>query len=311
MIVVFSPNPALERVALVEQFQNGERRKPMRVATYAGGTALRAATVARLLGADVLALGFVGGNIGALLRDCLDRQDIPHVLTPIASQTRGDFLLLDKEQGVVTEVPEMPPLFTPAEADRLLIALERHLAQNVSLLLVGDSQVEGDDTLFRRAFTLARNAGVPVVADLRGNTLEAAIEAKVWLLRANLKTFQRRTERSLQYDSAIIEEAQHLVAQGVENVCVTLGEDGALLINAQGVWRIAPPVVSHFNPTGCGETLVGALAAYWERDRDLLQALRYGCAAASVNVTHDEPGHATPAEVQVLLPKTAIAKVSA
>ena len=95
-----------------------------------------------------------------------------------------------------------------------------------------------------------------------------------------------------------------MVARGVGNVVVTLGPEGALLVNAEGAWRVKAPVVSHFNPTGSGETLSGALAVYWEKTGDLLGAVRYGCAAASVNVTHDEPGYATPAEVNVLLPKT-------
>ncbi len=309
MILVFAPNPALERVALVEQFQSGEPQKPMRVATYAGGAGLRAANVARLLGADVLALGFVGGHLGALLRDCLDRQDIPHVLAPIAAETRGDFLLLDKEQGVVTEVPEAPPAFTEVERDRLLATLERHLA-GASLLIAADSQTDGDPVLFERALERARAAGIPVLVDVKGQALDVAVAGAPWFVRMNLKTFQRRTEQSLQYDSAIIAEARGLVARGVEHVCVTLGEDGALLITKEGAWRVAPPVVSRFNPTGSGETLVGAVAAHWERGRDVLEAVRYGCAAASVNVTHDEPGHATPAEVAVLLPKTTVERVA-
>ena len=309
MILVFAPNPALERVALVEQFQPAEDQKPMRVATFAGGAGLRAANVARLLGADVLALGFVGGHLGALLRDNLDRQDIPHVLTHIAGETRGDFLLLDKERGVVTEVPEVAPAVTAAEADKLLVALDRHLS-GASLLILGDGQMDDATDLFARALAAARAANVPVVADLRGQPLEAALDAGVWFARVNLKTFQKRTERSLQHDSAIVAEARALVARGTEHVCVTLGEDGALLVGADGAWRIAPPIVSHFNPTGCGETLVGAFAAHWERERDVVEAVRYGCAAASVNVTHDEPGHATPGEVGVLFPRTTVERIA-
>ncbi len=310
MILFFAPNPALERVAMVEQFVSGEPQKPMRVATYAGGAGLRAANVARLLRADVLALGFVGGHLGALLRDCLDRQDIPHVLTPIADGTRGDFLLLDREQGIVTEVPEGAPAVTEAETDKLLLALERHL-NGASLLVIADGQMDAAPNLIRRALDMAKAAAVPVVADLRGAALEAATQNNaVWFLRLNLKTFQRRTERSLLHDSAIITEARELLSRGVENVCVTLAEDGALLVNAEGAWRIQPPVVSHFNPTGSGETLSGAFAAHWERERNVLEAVRYGCAAASVNVTHDEPGHATPAEVAVLLPKTTVERIA-
>jgi fructose-1-phosphate kinase PfkB-like protein len=149
MILVFAPHPVLERVALVEQFVAGEPQKPMRVTTYAGGAGLRAANVARLLKADVLALGFAGGHLGALLRDGLDRQDIPHVLTPIADPggTRGDFLLLDREKGVVTEVPEGAPDVTEAETEKLLAMLERHVG-GASLLIVADGQRDADPPCF-------------------------------------------------------------------------------------------------------------------------------------------------------------------
>ena len=308
MILVVTPNPALERVALVEQFTSGEPQKPMRVATYAGGSGLRAANVARLLGADVLALGLAGGHLGALLRDCLNRQDIPHVITSIAGETRGDFLLLDKQQGIITEIPEDPPAILDIEADKLLASLERHLT-DARALIVADGHGESGARLVARVIASAKASGVPVIADVRAEALEAAIEGQAWFLRVSLKTLQRRTERSLQHDSAIVTEARGLLARGVGSICVTLGEDGALLINNESAWRCMPPVVSHFNPTGCGETLTAAFAAQWVRGSGALEAVRYGCAAASVNVTHDEPGYATAAEINILLSKTTLEKV--
>jgi fructose-1-phosphate kinase PfkB-like protein len=277
----------------------------MRVMTYAGGAGMRAASVVRLLGGDVLALGFAGGHLGALLRECLERQDVPHLLTPIATDTRGGFLLLDREKGVITEIPEDAPAYTPAEADKLLTSLERHLPRT-SLLIVADGADErsSDPELFGRAIDAAKAAGVPVLADLCGPGLNVAVEKGVWLIRANLKSLQKQTERSLMHDYAILLEARAMIAQGVGNVVVTLAEEGALLIDANQALRIKAPIVSYFNPTGSGETLSGALATQWERTKDLVDAVRYGCAAASVNVTHDEPGYATPGEVAILYPRT-------
>lgn len=309
MILVFTPNPALERVALVDHFQPGEPQRPMRVSTFAGGAGLRAANVIQLLGGDVLALGFVGGHLGALLQECLDRQEIPHLLTPTKADTRGDFLLLDREKGIISDVPEAPPAYTPEEADRLVATVERHVG-GASLLLVADGQDEADPALFARAIAAAHARGIPVLADLCGGAMQAAVESGVWLLRVNLKALQKQTERSLRHDSAIIAEAREMVTRGVGNVVVTFGEEGALLVNGDGAWRVRAPVVSHFNATGSGETLSGAVAVYWSRIGDVLQAVRYGCAAGSVNVTHDEPGYATPAEVNVLLPKTTIVPVT-
>lgn len=303
MILVFAPNPALERVALVDQYQATEPQRPMRVATFAGGAGLRAANVIRLLGGDVLALSFAGGRLGVLLQERLGEQSIPHVLIPTQAQTRGDFLVLDREKGVTTAIPERASEYTEEEATKLLAALERHI-ENASLLLIADGQSEVNPDLFSHAIAIARERDVPVLADLCSSAMQTAAESAIWLLRVNLKSLQKQTDRSLQHDSAIIEEAQAFLRRGVANVVVTLGEEGALLINPAGVWRVKPPVVSHFNPTGSGETLSGALAVQWERTGDIIEAVRYGCAAASVNVTYNEPGYATPAEVSILLPKT-------
>ena len=322
MILTFSSNPALERVALVEPFQpgdapvdSGDPKKPMRVSTFAGGASLRAATVIRLVGGEVLALGFAGGHLGRLLRDCLEKQDVPHVLTSIAADTRGDFLLLDREKGVITEIPERAPVFTNDEAEKLLSSLDRHLERAQVLLIAdGPSAYDADADaqaarLFSEAIRRAQAKNVPVLADVSGAAWEAVMDAGAWVLRVNLKTLQKRTERSLQHDSAVIDEARVLLSQNMENVVVTLSEEGALLVNKDGAWRIKAPVVSHFNATGSGETLSGALAARWVETGDLVDAVAYGCAAASVNVTHDEPGYATPGEIGVLFPRTVVGPV--
>ena len=187
------------------------------------------------------------------------------------------------------------------------------MANHPSLLIIADGQEEAssDPDLFGRAIDAAKAANVPVLADLCGSALHTAVEKGAWLIRVNLKTLQKQTERSLQHDYAILQEARGMLAQGVGNVVVTLAEEGALLVNNDGAWRVKAPVVSYFNPTGSGETLAGAMAVEWERNGgDLLAALRYGCAAASVNVTHDEPGYATPGEIAVLLPRTTATPVT-
>ncbi|MBC8142979.1 MAG: hypothetical protein H7Y38_16265 [Armatimonadetes bacterium] len=303
MILVFAPYPALERVAMTEQFVPGAPQKPLRVSTFAGGAGLRAASVIRLMGADTLAVGFAGGRIGELLADALDRQDVPHVLTRTKSETRGAFLLLDKIGGVVTLIPENVPATTDAENDKLMQSLSRHIGGANYLLVSGDDNESG---LLASALEEARATNAQTVADVKGLSLETALQVgDLFLLRVSHKSLQRHLSQSLSHDSAIVREANVLRDKhNVRNIVVTLGEDGALLVGESGAVRVKAPVVSHFNPTGGGQTLVGAMLARLQAGDGLTEALRFGCAAASVNVTHDEPGYATPAETQILLAKT-------
>ncbi|MDX1934327.1 MAG: PfkB family carbohydrate kinase [Capsulimonadales bacterium] len=303
MILTFSPNPTLERVALVEQFRTGQTQKPMRVATWAGGGGLREANVIRLLGGDPLALGFVGGRLGDLLIEALERQQVPHALTPVVASTRGSFITIDKERGFISELPDPPPEFTEAEAAKLLSSLDERLP-DADLLVMSDAEEGNAASLFGEAIGRAKAAGVPIIADLSGDALDLAVRLGVYVIQVSIKTLQKQTERSLAHDSAIVQEAQAVRAQGVDNVLVTLGDEGALLIGPDGAFRLQPPVVSHFNPVGSGETLSAAFAVRLLQTRDVVDAARFGCAAASVNVTHDEPGYATPGEVGVLYPRT-------
>jgi fructose-1-phosphate kinase PfkB-like protein len=308
MLLTFSPNPALERVALVEQFRSTKAPKPMRVSTWAGGAGLREATVIRLLGEAPLALGFFGGHLGDLLVEALERQHVPQMLVRTEASTRGSLITLDKDQGFISELPEAPPVFTDIEAAKLLATLEKYLP-DADHLLISDAEEGHTVPLFQEAVDRAQAAQVPVIADLSGEALDMAVQAGVWTIQVNLKTLQRQTERSLAHDFAIVQEAQAMRAQGVQNVIVTLGEEGALLIAGKGVFRIKAPIVSHFNPVGSGETLSAAFAVHYLRTGDLLDAVRFGCAAASVNVTHDEPGYATPGETAVLYPHTQVSPV--
>ena len=307
MILVFAPFPAYERVALTEQFTPGAPQKPLRVSTFAGGPGLRAASVIRLMGGETLAVGFAGGRIGELLADALDKQDIPHILTRTVSETRGSFLLLDNQSGVVTLIPENAPTVTEAETARLLASLMRHLTGATHLLATGGDD-SGEAELVRAAILAAHTVTVPVVVDAKGLSLTAALDVgNLFLLRVSHKSLQRHLEKSLVHDSAVVREVNVLRdAHNVQNIVVTLAEDGAILVDSTGMaTRVQAPVVSHFNPTGGGQTLVGAMLVQAVRNGgNLVDALRHGAAAASVNVTHDEPGYTTPAETAILLQKT-------
>lgn len=288
---------------MTERFVSGEPQKPVRVSTFAGGPGLRCASVVRLLGGEALVVGFAGGRIGELLADALDKQDIPHVLTRTVSETRGSFLLLDRETGVVTLIPENAPAVTDGESTKLLASLGRHLANASYVIVTGDD----DSGLLTAAITDAKDAHVPVVADLKGLSLATGLKVGgVFLLRVSHKSLQKYLERSLIHDSAIVRAANDLrAAHEIAHIVVTLGEDGAILVSENGATRVHAPVVSHFNPTGGGQALVGAMTTrLTENGGDMVDALCWGCAAASVNVTYDEPGYATPAEVRILLPRT-------
>lgn len=94
---------------------------------------------------------------------------------------------------------------------------------------------------------------------------------------------------------ASLEEAERaaaaLLGRGAKNVVVTLGARGALVKNATTTEHVAAhdagPVV---DTTGAGDAFNAGLAVGLSEGMDLVEAARFGCAAAGISVTR--PGTA-------------------
>jgi fructose-1-phosphate kinase PfkB-like protein len=77
-----------------------------------------------------------------------------------------------------------------------------------------------------------------------------------------------------------------LRGRGIEVVVVTLGAQGALLADAEGVCHANVPRIEVVNPTGSGDLLLAGLAVGIERGLSLREALVLGAACGTAGATY-------------------------
>lgn len=305
MILVVNPNPAVDRVAVVD-FQEKAALRPIRFSLWAGGSGVHAAYVAHLLGADVLVQGVAGGHSGARFRKLLQAQGLRAELVDIQGETRGTYSLLDAERGEICNVPEPGPFITPAEEHALEQLVLARLPEAEMLIVSGSVPPGCSRDLPARLVAAADASGVPCIADLAGDVLRAALPTRPWLIKPSRDEFAEIVATSELDLDTIVSLAGEWVRAGVANVCASLGAQGLLWISRAGAWHIAAPQVTPYNTIGCGDTLVGAVAATYTQTHDLAAALRGGVAAAAANIAYDAPGFSTAADIERLLPRTAM-----
>jgi ribokinase len=98
--------------------------------------------------------------------------------------------------------------------------------------------------------------------------------------------------------------ARLFLGKGVQNVILTLGAAGALVVNSELVKYVpaidAGPVVE---TTGAGDAFNGGLAVALAEGRDIVTATQFGCAVAGISVTRrgTAPSMPTRLEVDALL----------
>jgi ribokinase len=97
--------------------------------------------------------------------------------------------------------------------------------------------------------------------------------------------------------------ARRLLGRGSARVLVTLGERGALLVDADGATPVPTVAVDPVDPTGAGDVFIGSLAVFWAHGLSLVEAARRAGAVAALSVTRlgAQAGFPTRAEAETFL----------
>ena len=105
----------------------------------------------------------------------------------------------------------------------------------------------------------------------------------------------------------VVEAARKVNEQGVENVLVTLGGAGAVLVTPEGAWKGTPPPTTVASTVGAGDSsLTGFILATLDGEDSagaLRRAVAYGSAAAGL------PGTTLPRPDQADVERTRVSTV--
>lgn len=96
-----------------------------------------------------------------------------------------------------------------------------------------------------------------------------------------------------------IAASESLLAKGVENVVVTLGVVGSLLVNKDGAYLQKAFKVKAIDTVGAGDSFTGSLAALLDEGYQIKDALRIASAVAALEVTREGAIKAMPTREEV------------
>ena len=136
------------------------------------------------------------------------------------------------------------------------------------------------------ATELATVAGVPVILNpAPARPLPDRLLRGVYLLTPNEIEAELLTGVAVDNVDGAFKAARTLLARGVQNVIITMGERGALVAGPDVGQLIPAFKVKPVDTTGAGDVFNGTLALGLAEGRSLLEAARFASAAAAISVT--------------------------
>jgi 6-phosphofructokinase 2 len=298
-IVTLTMNPALDLTTAVAEMTPAVKLRCEEERYDPGGGGINAARLIARLGGDVLAIHASGGAAGHRLVGLLEEDGVPQRIIGIDGETRQSLAVTDRSTERQYRFVLRGPRLTAEEAHAALDAVLDAVTEG-TLVLAGGSLPPGvpPDFYGRLAAEVAA-AGGRLAVDVHGEPLRHALEAGVFLAKPNWREFDALAGVSRgRGDLGRLAQAEALVADGsAEVVIVTLGDQGALVVSADGSEEIAPPPVAPESPVGGGDAFAGGLLLALARGEPLAEACRLAvaCAAAAVCT----PGTAMPSREEV------------
>ena len=189
-----------------------------------------------------------------------------------ANETRISFSGFSLDNGVLSEVEAL----IPADEDTV-VTFTGSVPQGV------------DMSEIKKFLARLKNAGAKVVVDSRSFTLDDLIEAAPWLIKPNSEEIEIYSGHEVNSFADCLDFAKTLCEGGIENVMISLGKKGAILVTADTAVGAIPPTINALSTIGAGDsTIAGFIAAYAEdktAEEMLRTAVSYGTAACLTNGT--------------------------
>ena len=282
MILAAGLTPAFQQILVFDRLRPGEVNRAREVFKCASGKVLNVGLALHHLGGPSLTLALLGGIEG----ESIDREfvsvGIRHRWIWSSKPTRTCVTVLDRSNGVTTELVENAAPASSAEIDQFVEAY-KEAAKPAQLVVLSGSLPAGTPKTFYRK--LMGETPARVILDASGEELLAALPLRPFCVKPNREELGRTLGRSLEAEEDLRIAIGKVCDLGAEWVVVSQGAK-SLWAGRRGMTGVFhPATVPSVNPIGSGDCLAAGLAWAIREGMEMCDAIRFGMAAAAENAT--------------------------
>ncbi|MEY8000235.1 1-phosphofructokinase [Clostridium sp. Mt-5] len=275
MIYTVTFNPSIDYVIQIDNLILGTVNRTTDEKKYAGGKGINVSRVLNNLGVSSKVLGFIGGFTGKFIKDSLENAGISTDFIQISEDTRINVKLKSNKE---TEINGSGPYIDDYSLNKLFKKVE-NLKSEDFIVLAGNIQKSVKTDVYSIIQKKCPNARV--IVDTTGDSLRATLKYKPFLIKPNIHELEDIFNVKMKDTEKIVHYANKLRDMGAQNVIISMGKQGALLICDEGVYAASAPKGKVKNSVGAGDSVVAGFLAEYTRSFNLVDSFKYGAASGS------------------------------
>lgn len=275
MIYTLTLNPAVDYYITVDGFKPGVVNRTTGEKINFGGKGINVSIVLKELGFHSTCLGFVGGFTGEALENHLKQNGIDCDFIRVSGNTRINVKLND------TDINSAGPNITDGELQQLYKKLD-NIKNGDFLVLSGSVPKSLPQNIYETILEHLKDQGIEFVVDAEKDLLLNTLKYKPFLIKPNHHELGQIFGVEIENFDTALTYAKKLQEMGAQNVMVTLGSKGAVLVCKNGeTYTQAAPKGKVISAVGAGDSAIAAFLSEYFNGGNYNDCLKYAVAAGS------------------------------
>ena len=285
MIYTITLNPALDYIIRTQKFSPGEINLSQAEYTLPGGKGVNVSIILKQLGIDSIALGFIAGFVGEEIERQVKKYGVKTDFIKIENQiSRINVKITTTLEETAINVKS--PLINQSYIELLYKKLDM-IKNGDTLVLAGRIPQGVKEEIYEEICKKVDKKEVRIVVDATGDTLVKTLKYHPFLIKPNQYELGEIFGIEISNQDEAIKYAKKLQQKGAQNVLISMGSKGAILIdeNGKAYKRKALNTNKIINTVGAGDSMVAGFIAGYELFSNYEKALQMGIAAATATAS--------------------------
>lgn len=274
MIITVTLNPAIDKTIYVQGFRIGKLNRADKAVVTSGGKGINVSQVLKKQGMDSVAVGIFGGTTGTAIVNQLGIHGIITEAVYTAGDTRTNTKIISG--GELTEINEPGPIVNESCRERLYEVINKYAQPGNVFVFAGSVPKSMESDIYYKLITEVKKSGATVILDADGDAFKEGMKAVPYAIKPNLSELFSYIDRDFggtipeDYKSYVVSYTEEIIAMGVKQVVVSLGEDGAYFSDGINNMFLSSEVADEEikSAAGAGDSMVAAMAYALEKGLD-------------------------------------------
>jgi len=283
MILTVTINPLLERRFYYPQIDLSSVNRNGKVILKAGGKGINVNRQLNKFRLNNIALLFIGGNNGKLIRKSLRNEKINFSDIPIKNETRDAAVIIDQSKNKIYSFFKADTIVSSSEVENFILKMEKMIPTCELVVFSGSSPCKETDTIFPEGIRIANKHDKVSICDTYGNHLKECLNASPTIIHNNTDEIKSSLNVKLESEIDSLRMLDSLYKKKIKQAFITNAEKPFYASNFDFHYKVSLPKIDTVDSTGSGDAFTAGIIYGWHNKLKFDEQLRFASALGVCN----------------------------